>query len=134
MSFRTFVVAAGMFLGIACGAARGADFDLSWHTMDGGGGVCSGGGFVLDATIGQPDAGEMSGGGFTLTGGFWAGATVVVCEGDVDGDGSVDLNDLAEVLSQFGQSGPGLGGDLDADGDVGLSDLAIVLANFGRSC
>lgn len=32
----------------------------------------TGGEFELSGTIGQPDAGKMSGGDFTLTGGFWA--------------------------------------------------------------
>ena len=43
-------------------AAAGADFDLSWHTVDGGGGTSSGGGFVLNGTAGQPDAGDLAGG------------------------------------------------------------------------
>ncbi len=57
------------------------------------------------------------------------------CPGDTDGSGTVDLNDLATVLANFGASGATLAqGDLDGDGNVGLSDLAIVLANFGVSC
>ena len=35
-------------------AGEGEDFDLSWHTIDGGGGMSSGGDFVLRGTIGQP--------------------------------------------------------------------------------
>lgn len=49
-----------------------SSYDLSWHTMDGGGGTSSGGPYALSATIGQPDAGAMSGGEFALQGGFWA--------------------------------------------------------------
>ncbi len=52
-------------------AAAGGDFDVSWYTVDGGGGTSSGGDFVLRGTIGQPDAGDLSGGDFTLRGGFW---------------------------------------------------------------
>ncbi|HEY3242565.1 MAG TPA: hypothetical protein VGM03_04360, partial [Phycisphaerae bacterium] len=62
-----------------------AQFDLSWYTVDGGGGDNSTGGtFALAGTIGQPDAGApMTGGTFSLTGGFWtvtagAGATVTI--------------------------------------------------------
>ena len=55
-------------------------------------------------------------------------------EGDVDGDGDVDLSDLATLLANYGLSGPGLPGDIDSDGDVDLSDLAALLANYGRSC
>lgn len=47
-------------------------FDLSWHTVDGGGGMNSAGSdFKLSGTIGQPDAGVLTGGDFELTGGFW---------------------------------------------------------------
>ncbi len=54
--------------------AAAQSFDLSWNTIDGGGGYGFGGGFVLEGTIGQPDAGMvMTGGGYTLAGGFWAG-------------------------------------------------------------
>lgn len=54
------------------------------------------------------------------------------CPGDVDGDGDVDLQDLATLLANFGGAGPL--GDLDGDGDVDLQDLATLLANFGQPC
>lgn len=49
-------------------------FDIPWFTIDGGGGSSTGGVFALEGTIGQPDAGSMSGGAYTLSGGFWPGA------------------------------------------------------------
>ncbi len=53
-------------------AQSGDGYDLSWSTVDGGGATFStGGDYTLGGTIGQPDAGEMSGGGHTLQGGFW---------------------------------------------------------------
>ncbi len=53
-------------------AQSGGGYDLSWSTIDGGGYTFSqGGGYTLGGTIGQPDAGEMNGGGYTLQGGFW---------------------------------------------------------------
>jgi len=52
-------------------------YDLSWYTIDGGGATFStGGSYSLGGTIGQPDAGMMSGGSFTLVGGFWGGASI----------------------------------------------------------
>jgi hypothetical protein len=39
---------------------------------DGGGGTSTGGVFAVSGTIGQPDAGAMSGGNYTLQGGFWS--------------------------------------------------------------
>lgn len=54
----------------------GGQFDLSWSTIDGGGGTSSGGQFQLSGTIGQPDAGALTGGNFKLEGGFWSSVTV----------------------------------------------------------
>jgi cell division septation protein DedD len=50
-----------------------ASYDLSWNTVDSGGGTSSGGSYELSGTIGQPDAGMLSGGSYTLLGGFWGG-------------------------------------------------------------
>lgn len=51
--------------------------------------------------------------------------------GDLDGDGDVDLADLALILSDFGCAAPACTGDIDADGDTDLDDLAVLLSNFG---
>jgi hypothetical protein len=56
-------------------ALTGGGYDLTWNTVDGGGGMFSTGGtYELGGTIGQPDAGEMVGGTYTLNGGFWPGS------------------------------------------------------------
>ena len=56
-------------------AQSGGGYDLTWNTIDGGGATFStGGAYSLGGTIGQPDAGLMSGGSYTLAGGFWGGA------------------------------------------------------------
>ena len=53
-------------------------YELSWWTVDGGGHTYSaGGGYELGGTIGQPDAGVLAGGGYTLSGGYWRGGAVV---------------------------------------------------------
>jgi len=53
--------------------------------------------------------------------------------GDLDGNGAVDLSDLATLLAHYGlANGAAYGqGDIDGDGDVDLSDLAALLANYG---
>lgn len=56
------------------------------------------------------------------------------CPADLDHDGAVGLQDLANLLANFGTAGPGLSGDIDADGDVDLQDLAFLLAVFGTTC
>jgi len=63
--------------GAAVHAQTGGGYDLSWNTVDGGGAMFStGGSYSLGGTIGQPDAGTLSGGGYALAGGFWGGALV----------------------------------------------------------
>jgi hypothetical protein len=61
--------------------------------------------------------------------------TPTIAPGDIDGDGDVDLADLAVMLSSFGQcfGDPGFvsNADVDDDGCVSLADLAILLAHFG---
>jgi hypothetical protein len=48
--------------------------DLTWYSIDGGGATaCAGGTFTLGGTIGQPDAGLLTAGSYTLGGGFWRG-------------------------------------------------------------
>ncbi len=57
-------------------AQSGGGYDLTWSTVDGGGETFStGGGYSLGGTAGQPDAGLMAGGIYTLSGGFWGGGT-----------------------------------------------------------
>ena len=53
--------------------------------------------------------------------------------GDLDGDGDVDLSDLAQLIANYGtQSGVTYWmGDLDGDEDADLSDLALLLAQYG---
>jgi hypothetical protein len=51
--------------------ASAQSFSIDWHTIDGGGGTSTGGVFAVSGTIGQPDAGVMSGGSYSLAGGFW---------------------------------------------------------------
>jgi hypothetical protein len=51
-------------------------YSIDWFTIDGGGGVSSNSqpstiNYQLSGTIGQPDAGKLSGGSYTLDGGFW---------------------------------------------------------------
>jgi hypothetical protein len=55
-------------------AQSGSGYDLTWNSVDGGGVTfSSSGGYTLGGTAGQPDAATWSGGGYTLSGGFWGG-------------------------------------------------------------
>src|SRR5438552_4052058 len=47
-------------------------YSIGWFTLDGGGAMnVTGGTYTLSGTIGQPDAGRMTGGNETIDGGFW---------------------------------------------------------------
>src|SRR5688572_30141211 len=70
MSTRIFIsICAALLVG---SSALAQQFAIDWFTIDGGGGTSTGGVFSVSGTIGQPDAGSLSGGNFTLQGGFWA--------------------------------------------------------------
>ena len=53
-------------------AQSGGTYDLSWSTIDAGGGSSSGDNYTLAGTLGQPDAVEqVANSPYTLAGGFW---------------------------------------------------------------
>jgi hypothetical protein len=63
---------------IPASAGAGGSYDLPWWTVDGGGATFStGGNYSLGGTIGQPDANMLTGGVYTLSGGFWAGGVSI---------------------------------------------------------
>jgi hypothetical protein len=66
-------VALALLAGTLAAAPNGA-LRIDWWTVDGGGGASSGGAYTLNGTVGQADAGTLSGGGLSLQGGFWSGA------------------------------------------------------------
>jgi hypothetical protein len=55
------------------GPPSGGDYAVASSTLDAGGGVSTGGDFVLMGTVGQPDAGAhpTTGNDYALAGGFW---------------------------------------------------------------
>ena len=69
--------------GSACvlvSSALAQSYSIDWFTIDGGGGTSTGGVYSVSGTIGQPDAGVMSGGQYSLVGGFW-GVTAIQTPG-----------------------------------------------------
>ena len=57
-------------------------------------------------------------------------ACVVVCFGDLDGDGSVGSGDVAVALLDYGPCG-GCTSDLDGNGDTDFGDIALILLSTG---
>lgn len=73
--------AAVLMLSLLAQVVRAQSFSIDWSTIDGGGGTSTGGVHTVTGTIGQPDAGAMSGGNFTLQGGFWGVISAVQTPG-----------------------------------------------------
>ena len=114
----------------ACVIAQ--EFEIVRSTIDSGGVMRStGGSFELSGTIGQPDAGNLSGGAFQLTGGFW----FEVPPGDCVEDGAVNLMDHELFTECFsGPSGAVISGcecfDTDQNGRIDLRDFALASNNY----
>jgi hypothetical protein len=63
--------------------ARSGYLAIPWFTVGGGGAASSGADYALSGTAGQTATGEMSGGQFTIGGGYWTGLSPPASE---DGD------------------------------------------------
>lgn len=105
-----------ILLVISVASIADGQYELSWSTIDGGGGTSSGGGYTLIGTIGQPDAGVVAGGDFALMGGFWTGS--YDCIVDMEAFGKFAANWLG---------GSGLPADLNGDGEVDIVDFAMLV-------
>ena len=111
-------------LSAACLPASGRATRLTGIKIAGGGGTSTNGQYAVTGTIGQPDAGgAMSGGNYSLTGGFWSlisvvqtagapmlfisqsGNTVTVYWQDVSGWSLQQNNDLAVPTNWSASSG-----------------------------
>jgi thermitase len=52
---------------------------------------------------------------------------LIICDGDLDNNGEVDVADLLVVLGSWGTPN----GDVDGDGDTDVSDLLALISNWG---
>ena len=70
---RFSAIAMAFALSAVIAQAADQDFEISWYTIDSGGGLSSAGAFTLEGTIGQSDASRrmMTGGQYAVSGGFW---------------------------------------------------------------
>jgi len=107
-----------------------AKYDLSSYTIDNGGGVSTGGDYSLVGTIGQPEAGAMSGGSYELLGGFWPGGPLCI----------VDFKHFARFAEWWLEAGCDAGNDwcggadLDQLGDVDSVDFGLFVEEWLYWC
>jgi hypothetical protein len=94
-----------LLLVIFCGATAMGEYELSWYTIDGGGGRSSGGQYELLSTIGQPDAAWSGGGNYELLGGFLTGGPLCF----------VNFEHFARFAEHWLETGTGLPADLYKD-------------------
>jgi hypothetical protein len=145
MGIGGLMLAVFMLAAVVAGEALTPSPEMQWFTVDAGGGVMAGNGFVLTGTVGQMDAAQpmvgVSGGGdiIAFSAGFWQGvAPFTECPADVSplgGNGVVDIDDLLLVIAAWGTSNPQF--DIVSPGSPGatpvidMDDLLAVIAAWG---
>jgi hypothetical protein len=125
-TFLKYAACLFLFSAIFCGPLTlpAQTYSVDWYKIAGGGGTSTNSQYSLSGTIGQPDAsGAMSGGNYSVTGGFWSliqvvqtsgaptlyishsGNTVTVYWQDVSGWTNVQSSDLALPIGSWSSSG-----------------------------
>lgn len=108
--------------GAIASTQTGGPYELSWSTIDGGGGTSSGGPYTLSGTIGQPDSDWSSGGDYELLGGFWAGGPLCTVAFD-DFARFADFWFVADMTA-----------DLDESNTLDFGDLQFLTDYWLASC
>lgn len=107
---------------------------VNWYTFDGGGGYSIGGGFELDGTIGQHDAGPangaMTGMGFELRGGFHVAPTECTCPGDMNADGVKNGSDVQQFVGCLIADTGCSCADVDGSPGVSIEDVATFVGDL----
>jgi hypothetical protein len=103
-----------VMLGLLLSSPASAGYEISWYSIDGGGGMSSGGSYELIGTIGQPDAANSSGGSYEVRGGFWPGGPMCF----------VDFEHYARFAQFWRDSGAEMPADLYEDGQVNWYDVS----------
>jgi hypothetical protein len=89
-------------------------YDLDWNTVDCGGETSAQDSYDVSGSVGQPDAADLSGGDYVLSGGYWTTTT---------------YGDRAAVVNRCGSA------DFNCDGDVGTdADIEAFFACVGGNC
>ena len=107
-------------------SAEDGSYDLSWSTIDSGGGTSSGGNYAVTGTIGQHDAAYSYSDDYELLGGFWPGEPTCF----------VDFEHFARFAQYWLETGDDLPADLYEDeyNIVDLLDLKVFVDEWLGYC
>jgi hypothetical protein len=123
----------------ALAPAAMAQLEMTWHTIDAGGGKMSGGdNLTLEGTIGQHDAGKMAGGGLELSGGYWGQDDAVACWANCDQSTIapiLNVQDFSCFLNEFAAGHASANCDESTVAPVlNVQDFACFLNKFAAGC
>ncbi|MHC4913245.1 MAG: hypothetical protein ACYTE5_09630 [Planctomycetota bacterium] len=110
--------------------SNASEYEICWYTIDGGGGVSSGGGYIVTGTIGQVEGGRSAVGGYDVLGGFWPAGPLC----------TVEFHHYARFADYWLFSGCDAGkdwcgrADLDQMGDVDGVDLGLFVEEWLYWC
>jgi hypothetical protein len=117
-----------------------AQLEITWFTIDCGGGTSAAGDLTLTGTIGQHDAGSIGGGGLTLTGGFWGGSATgpAPCYANCDGSTTnpiLNVADFSCFLTKFAAGDPYANCDGSTTAPtLNVADFSCFLTKFAAGC
>ena len=111
------------------------NYRITSTVLSGGGNAMSSVSFRLESTLGQPGTiCSSSSDSYSIDSGFWHTVLLSVI-GDVNGDGSVDLEDVITALQVVtGQTPENIikAADVDGDGVIGLIEALSVLHKLSK--
>jgi len=98
--------------------ALAQNYSVNWWTVDGGGGTSTGGLYAVSGTAGQPDASRMSGGTYTVSGGFWS----IVAAVQTPGAPTLSIWRTATNTVMVSWPSPSTGWDLQQNSDLNTTN------------
>jgi hypothetical protein len=101
-----------------------SEYGISRYSIGSGGGISSGGEYLVNGTMGQTPAGYSHGGEYELFGGFWSQLPWCV----------VNFEDFANFAGFWLQQGTGLTADLQEDGAVNAEDFELFAYYWLNDC
>lgn len=83
---RNAIICAAVLAALTTGTANAQGYRIDWYSINSGGGVVSGGGYVMSSTVGQTAAGIVQNASYIHWVGFWHGtaATPIACATTAD--------------------------------------------------